>query len=163
MLKLFSKICTSNADGFSVIFLVMCEMSLYLTDSSCSSVTISVALYDGRHKGALWHPLQNTTVQSKSTSLPLWLKSCIFFLLPVFQITSLRMLPSLLFTLQDLGDFSKISLLCFVLPSMDVAEMKTVFMYESHTLLSDCKLHSKAHFIAFKLKIYDLSNTAVTD
>lgn len=90
-------------------------------------------------------------------------KAVFFFLLPVFQITSLRMLPSLLFTLQDLGDFSKISLLCFVLPSMDVAEMKTVFMYESHTLLSDCKLHSKAHFIAFKLKIYGLSNTAVTD
>lgn len=53
LLKLFSKICTSNADGFSVIFLVMCEMSLYLTDSSCSSVTISVALYHGRHEDVL--------------------------------------------------------------------------------------------------------------
>lgn len=58
VVKMFSTIHTSNIDGFSVIFLVMCEISLYFTDSSCSSVTVSVALYDEGCKDLVANSLQ---------------------------------------------------------------------------------------------------------
>lgn len=108
LLKCFPQFIAAMNNGFSVFFLAMREMSLYLSDSSCSSVTISVAFYDGGYKVSCRGSF--STIQLLHQAKP---QHCLFgwgtvTLQLLFKINRLGMLSYLAFLLQPLEKFIEV-------------------------------------------------------
>lgn len=149
LLKCFPQFILAMNDVFSVFFLAMREMSLYLRDSSCSSVTISVAFYDGVYKESCCGSFSTILLHQAKP------QDCLFgwgavTLQLLFKINRLGMLSNLLFLSQALEKFIEVWLwFCSTLQWM-------LQQLESHTLFpSGCKFHSKECFITFQLQNYD--------